>query len=315
MEVVELFAGIGGFRLGFERAGFRVIYANEWDNYAADTYDKNFHQLRDPNQSVQKSASTNRGAEGQIKQLPKLSMEGLHGYGNDRIDRRDITAIDASDIPAHDVLVGGFPCQAFSIAGKRHGFKETRGTLFFDVARILANKRPRHLVLETVKGLLSHDGGKTFQTILGVLADLGYRVEWQILNSKDFGVPQNRERIYIVGHLRDECGRQVFPIAESNNNTNESREQSTDRLVSNAIDSSYYKGADGKRQLIAEPKIRRLTPKECERLQGFPDDWTAGESDTQRYKMCGNAVTVNVVEAVATRLAEICYNPNNLTAQ
>jgi site-specific DNA-cytosine methylase len=237
----------------------------------------------------------------------------------------DATKITTTDLPDFDLLVGGFPCQAFSIAGKRLGFDDTRGTLFFDIARILKEKRPGHLVLENVKGLLSHDGCKTFQAILGVLADLGYRVEWQVLNSKDFGVPQNRERVYIVGHLGDGCGRQVLPLRQSSKTPDEHSRQEPG-LFSGAVDSNYYKGHDGKRTLVAEPRIRRLTPKECERLQGFPDDWTAyGRvmipmpahedphgayarpsieiiSDTQRYKMCGNAVTVNVARAVMERL-------------
>ena len=159
-----MFSGIGGFELGIQRVypNAECIGYSEIDKYAIKVYERQFN--------------------------------GHTNYG-------DATTINAAEIPDFDVLVGGFPCQAFSIAGKRKGFDDTRGTLFFDIARVLAEKRPRHLVLENVKGLLSHEQGKTFQTILGVLSDLGYRVEWQVLNSKDFGVPQNRERIYIVGHL------------------------------------------------------------------------------------------------------------------
>jgi DNA (cytosine-5)-methyltransferase 1 len=232
--------------------------------------------------------------------------------------------------------VGGFPCQAFSIAGKRAGFNDTRGTLFFDIARILKEKRPRHLVLENVKGLLSHEQGKTFQTILGVLADLGYFVEWQVLNSKDFGVPQNRERVFIVGHFGGQPRRKVLPIFGTNQantyvrtiraggsgsatekhardliqvrsaatrtrkyagkpETLEIRKDNLSNTI-NSVTKDYY-ATDGVR-------IRRLTPVECERLQGFADGHTEGLSDTQRYKTLGNAVTVNVVEAVMTRLLE-----------
>ena len=206
-------------------------------------------------------------------------------------------------------MVGGFPCQAFSVAGKRLGFNDTRGTLFFDIARILSEKRPRHLVLENVKGLLSHDSGKTFQTILGVLTDLGYFVEWQVLNSKDFGVPQNRERVFIVGHLGGEPRRKVFPIFGANTKNLEqlvgghqgNRVYSTGGVSSTLA--SQAGGMGAKTGLYATPRIRRLTPLECERLQGFPDNWTVG-SDTQRYKQCGNAVTVNVVEAVMRGLYE-----------
>lgn len=209
------------------------------------------------------------------------------------------------------------------------GFDDTRGTLFFEVARVLKDKRPRHLVLENVKGLLSHNAGKTFQTILGVLADLGYRVEWQVLNSKDFGVPQSRERIYIVGHLGNECKSQILPIEPSDSKTTYGTLKSTyhkgghtGSYVAEKTKTVDYKqpnsttrrgrlkinytGAldtDVQQGVLTDATIRRLTPRECERLQGFPDDWTTG-SDTQRYKQCGNAVTVNVVEAVMMRLFE-----------
>lgn len=174
-----MFSGIGGFEKGIDQAGIAGICVgySEIDKYAIKVYERNF--------------------------------SGHRNYGN-------ATAINAADLPDFDLLVGGFPCQAFSIAGKRAGFDDTRGTLFFDIARILKEKRPRHLVLENVKGLLSHDSGRTFTTIIGVLTDLGYSVEWQVLNSKNFGVPQNRERVYIVGHLGGECSRQVLPISGTN---------------------------------------------------------------------------------------------------
>jgi DNA (cytosine-5)-methyltransferase 1 len=260
----------------------------------------------------------------------------------------DITTIEPKELPDFDCLVGGFPCQSFSIAGKRKGFEDTRGTLFFDIARILRDKTPRLVVLENVKGLLSHDKGATFQTILGVLADLGYFVEWQVLNSKNFGVPQNRERVFIIGHLGGEPRRKVFPIGESNQANNEASQQPTTKgEVAQTITATYWKGGKGsqivkpvltpdrpeKRQngrrfkedgkpsftltsqdkhgVMVDSKIRRLTPTECERLQGFPDNWTAKGinekeevdiSDTQRYKMCGNAVTTNVIKEIFNKL-------------
>lgn len=287
MRAVELFAGVGGFRLGLERNGHEVVWANEWDKYAAQTYDKNF---------------------------------------GGTIDQRDITKIPTRDIPEHDLLVGGFPCQAFSIAGKRAGFDDTRGTMFFEVARILRDKKPQHLLLENVKGLLSHDTGRTFQTILGILADLGYRVEWQILNSKDFGVPQNRERVFIVGHLGACCGRKVFPLtrhggwdgAEARGKGETSfclttrggdrYDPTAQTYIANCLSTAQSAPSRTQRRshenyiAIEQLGIRRLTPVECERLQGFPDNWTQGVSDTQRYKQMGNAVTVNVIEAVVRRM-------------
>jgi len=297
LKYIELFAGIGGFRHGLEAcnnryqtggesenlsgrkpgateytiqgATFSCVYANEWDGYAAGIYRRH--------------------------------------YGE--IDTRDITTVNVSEIPEHDLLTAGFPCQAFSVAGKGLGFEDTRGTLFFEIARICERKRPRHVLLENVKGLLSHEEGKTFQTILGVLADLGYRVEWMVLNSKHFGVPQNRERVFIVGHLRGECRGEVFPLRGKN-------EGAGGQIVSTAIDGNYGKGIDnhGQRTMIQitdpgtmqgyrvydpegvsstiagnaggvgaktglyavkdEARIRRLTPTECERLQAFPDGWT-----------------------------------------
>src|SRR3990167_6083062 len=171
MKYVSLFAGIGGFDLALNRLGHECVYVNEWDKYAAQTYEKNF------------------------------------GH---KPDTRSITDVPEGDIPNHDILVGGFPCQAFSIAGKRGGFTDTRGTLFFEIARIVKAKQPRLLLLENVKGLLSHDKGATSYTIISTLDELGYDLQWQVLNSKNHGVPQNRERVFIVGHLRGTPRPEVF---------------------------------------------------------------------------------------------------------
>lgn len=335
MKFISLFAGIGGFDLALERAGHQCVYANDFDKYASKIYEKNF-------------------------QHP--------------IDTRDIKVVDANEIPEHDILVGGFPCQSFSIAGKRRGFTDTRGTLFFEIARIIDKKRPRLFILENVKGLLSHDEGRTLRTIIDTLDELGYDLQWQVLNSKDFGVPQNRERIYIVGNLRGTPRPQVFPIGEigeiPEKSQRETRQTTATALRAKQggpdIDQTYItvltkdaekikcgkfypmrwvRTEDGKEarrksqrengkdytpfngiyrtlELAREKKqigcltrainkdsllgngikIRRLTPVECERLQGFPDRWTEGVSDTQRYKCLGNAVTVNVVEAIVNKL-------------
>lgn len=216
----------------------------------------------------------------------------------------DATTINVQQLPDFDLLVGGFPCQAFSVAGKRKGFMDTRGTLFFEISRILEYKRPRYFVLENVPGLLSHEGGKTFSTILRVLSDIGYRVEWQVLNSKDYGVPQNRERIFIVGCLREYGRPQVFPAYFPNREDGDKgREEQEGGQTVSTLDTRYGQRWSTE-TYVQEQGIRRLTPTECERLQGFPDGWTEyGEgdvkiSDTQRYKCCGNAVTTNVITRI-----------------
>ncbi len=393
MKYLSLFSGIGGFELGIQRAfdnrpdirnGLKgipedntnttqpqiwatCIGYSEIDKYAIKVYERHFNgtEVRsgdgDTSQRNGETETSQQGVESAqegvrpVRNKPdnistrdtrKVSHNGHTNYG-------DATTINAAELPDFDLLVGGFPCQAFSVAGKRAGFNDTRGTLFFDIARILKEKQPRHLVLENVKGLLSHDSGRTFTTIIGVLTDLGYLVEWQVLNSKDFGVPQNRERVYIVGHLGNECGRKVFPII---GNTGKNLKQlvggsqgnrvyDTDGIASTIASQAgglgaktglyAMRGRENGQQLeksgdytntitsvtkdnlwIENARIRRLTPKECERLQGFPDNWTEYGiptdgyefpvldpiSDTQRYKMVGNAVTVNTVQAVMERL-------------
>jgi DNA (cytosine-5)-methyltransferase 1 len=382
----EMFSGIGGFRLGLEKANisvgrgqgqsfhndkgrvwynssesdvgqtaFRCVWANDWDKYACQIYRKH--------------------------------------YGTKELVEADIRTINADAIPDFDLLTAGFPCQSFSLAGKRKGFEDTRGTLFYEVARIAEAKRPRLLLLENVKGLLSNDEGRTFARILQTLDELGYDVEWQVLNSKHFGVPQNRERVFIVGHLRAEPTRQIFPVGQASANANGAREKTQGEgtwfrvanslncsgsgkernLIANTLQNRYYKdgsenliqvnsifpenadagrvyssegvarslkgeagGVGGKTGLYAiavetaftkanmtqgrfskechsldggkskavlrASKIRRLTPVECERLQGFPDRWTEGVSDTQRYKLLGNAVTTNVIAFLGEKL-------------
>jgi len=294
MKYISLFAGIGGFDLALDRLGHECVWANEWDKYARQIYELRF---------------------------------------NRKIDTRDIRLVATDELPDFDLLVGGFPYQAFSIAGKRLGFEDTRGTLFFEIARIIKDKRPRYFLLENVKGLLSHDNGKTLQTILATIHELGYESEWQILNSKNHGVPQNRERIFISGYIRGEPRPKIFPIRHSNSENNKTFQQSeitstitTAHAHGTAFNMSYVvgdfrfdegirirknnitptingtmKGQDISTSILLFPKveidkkIRRLTEIECERLQGFPDSWTEGISSTQRYKCLGNAVTVNVV--------------------
>jgi DNA (cytosine-5)-methyltransferase 1 len=277
MKYLSLFTGIGGFELGIgdkaECVGFSEI-----DKYAIATYQSHFPEHKN--------------------------------YG-------DITKINEQELPDFDMLVGGFPCQAFSIAGKRKGFEDTRGTLFFDIARIIKAKQPRLVFLENVKGLLSHDNGETFRTIIATLDELGYDLQWQVLNSKNFGVPQNRERVFIVGHLRGTSRPEVFPL-EPSNGTNaveinilahkDKYRRANQVYARNAITETLSTcGGGGQHPCTLQPveenaMVRRLTPLECERLQGFPDNWTSICSDTQRYKQCGNAVTVNVIQAITEKL-------------
>ncbi|MGV3353260.1 DNA cytosine methyltransferase [Streptococcus orisratti] len=178
MKFLDLFAGIGGFRLGMERAGHECVGFCEIDSFARKSY-KAIHDTE---------------GEFEFHDITRVTDESIRGIG--RVD----------------VICGGFPCQAFSIAGKRAGFEDTRGTLFFEIARFASILRPRYLFLENVTGLLSHNGGDTFETIIGALDELGYDAEWQVFNSKNFGVPQNRERVFIIGHLRGAGGRAIFPF-------------------------------------------------------------------------------------------------------
>lgn len=285
MRYFSLFSGIGGFELGIQNA---------------------FRKHQKGGEGVKDDGNVAYGAEPEAvpicvgySDIDKYAIKTYQSHFDHR-NYGDVTKIDPPELPDFDLLVGGFPCQAFSVAGKREGFNDTRGTLFFDIARILEDKRPRHFILENVKGLLSHDKGKTFQTIIGVLADLGYGVEWQVLNSKDFGVPQNRERVFIVGHLRGECGRKIFPLGEG---FRQSSEVQVPELCGSGPRPIWVVSdtQESRRVIQGRYKIRRLTPVEYERLQGFPDSWTLG-SHTQRYKQCGNAITVNVVGAVVSAL-------------
>ena len=185
MKFLDLFAGIGGFRLGMESAGHECVGFCEIDKYARASY----------------KAIHNTEGEIELHDITRVTDESIRRIG--RVD----------------IICGGFPCQAFSIAGNRRGFEDTRGTLFFEITRFASIIRPRYLFLENVKGLLNHENGITFETIISTLDELGYDVEWQVLNSKDFGVPQNRERVFIIGHLRGECTRRVFPFGGESQST------------------------------------------------------------------------------------------------
>lgn len=292
MTFFDTFAGIGGFTIPLLEAGWECMGYSEINSYASMIYQKHFPTHRN--------------------------------YG-------DITTIVPAELPDFDLLTGGFPCQSFSMAGKRRGFQDTRGTLFFFLADILRVKQPRYLFFENVKGLLSHDAGDTFATIIRALDDVGYDCQWQVLNSKHFGVAQSRERVFIVGHHRDLPRSQVFPLRAStqgDTQTQAASQSQRQRLwsddtsaeeeplielredgLANCLTSCENRSnliatslcVDGITGSTTPTKVRRLTPLECERLQGFPDGWTEGISDSQRYKCLGNAVTVNVIRAIIDR--------------
>lgn len=354
MKFIELFAGIGAFRLGLENTGHECVWANEWLERPRKIYARNF---------------------------------------GEQPDGRDIRNVSAGDLPDADLLVGGFPCATFSVAGKRTGFslEDTRGTLAFEMFRLARDKAIPYILFENVKGLLNHDGGRTFEVILEVLDGMGYDCQWELLDSQNFGVPQHRERIFLIGHLRGKPRPKVFPIgatgrgdAESNPKERE-RRQGLFSHISPTLDAHYYKGGNA-RQYVVEQFIRRennfrtfenvaptllahmgtgggnvpfvrpvldvarvnkkpngrlikddgdpmytitaqdrhgvltgdddgfalrkLTPLECERLQGLPDGWTEfyddGKrvSDSERYERCGRTITIPVVEAIGRRLHE-----------
>ena len=337
MKYLSLFSGIGGFELGVQQAYEETKSNRTLGDRKLSTEKTDIQQeLHKPNSSSELGNGWGKCPECiGYSEIDKYAVQVYEKHFNHK-NYGDITTITPNELPDFDLLVGGFPCQAFSIAGKRKGFEDTRGTLFFDIARILAEKKPRLVVLENVKGLLSHDRGKTFQTILGVLTDLGYFIEWQVLNSKNFGVPQNRERVFIIGYFGGQPRRKVFPITESGGETYIQQlnkpKHSNDRIygtdgVSPTLNTAQggnrqpfvtrqplrfltrnQKNIEGNYSFIVDAsqtsgirqdtRIRRLTPTECERLQGFPDGWTEGLSDTQRYKTLGNAVTVNVIEYI-----------------
>jgi DNA (cytosine-5)-methyltransferase 1 len=338
----SMFSGIGGFELGIQKA-----FGDK--NRGKQPRKKWEHKRND----VHVKGKCKTVCVG-FSEIDKHAIQIYQRHYPEHRNYGDATKIDPKELPDFDMLCGGFPCQSFSVAGKRQGFKDTRGTLFFEICRIASEKRPRMLFLENVEGLLNHDGGQTFQTIISTMDELGYDVEWQVLNSKNFGVPQNRKRVFIIGHLRTKplCRHQIFPLGESNTRDTDAQEETrgigsrvrgnhphlrvgggnNKALVAEALQERDYKGG----QLIMRTplkymnrnqrniegdysftvdgantggisdgvNIRRLTPVECERLQGFPDGWTSDISDTQRYKCLRNAVTVNVIEAIASQIME-----------
>lgn len=347
MRYFSTFSGIGGFELGIQQAyektkNSRVVGNQQKTNPLSGGQEKKHSTGMGDKQGERPSHESNESTPTCIgySEIDKYATQVYQKHFPEHKNYGDITKINTDELPDFDCLVGGFPCQAFSIAGKRKGFDDTRGTLFFELARILRAKQPRLFVFENVKGLLSHDNGNTFQTIIATLDELGYDLQWQVLNSKNHGVPQNRERVFIVGHLRGTSRPEVFPFGEINSVhlreitsgvSDAQRIYKSDGLAKTlkglggglGAKTGLYamRGRENGQQLeyrgnetntltsvqkdnlwVEGMKIRRLTPIECERLQGFPDGWTDGVSDTQRYKCCGNAVTVNVIEDIFKRI-------------
>lgn len=246
IRFIDLFSGIGGFRLGLEKA----------NNSRGFLQGKRSQNLRERSPDAErrpprlKSGITFRCVWScDNNKYANQIYTAIFGEANHYPD--DVRGVDTRDIPDFDLLCAGFPCQSFSVAGKRKGFKDTRGTLFFEICRIAEAKRPTLLLLENVRGLLSHDKGLAFQIILESLEELGYWVEWQIFNSKYFGVPQNRRRVFIIGHLRGTGGREIFPIGEEDGMAQGEDEGKTEQ-ISLAIDRNYWKGPDkhGQRTVI-----------------------------------------------------------------
>jgi len=316
-KFIDLFAGIGGIRLAYQNLGGKSVFTSEIDHFAQKTYEANFGEVP---------------------------------FG-------DITKINERNIPDHDLLLAGFPCQPFSIAGvskkaslgREHGFKdETQGTLFFDIARILEAKRPKAFMLENVKNLVSHDNRKTFKVISGTLADLGYKVFYKVLDGKYY-VPQHRERIIIVGFDKKIYGDNVtfnFPDPQKSEKIFRSvLEQKPDEKytlsnklwsylqdyavkhkakgngfgfgltdlngIARTLSARYYK--DGSEILIPQKgkNPRRLTPRECARLMGFPDSFIIPVSDNRAYKQFGNSVIVPLIQAVAHQVTKVMLNEQN----
>jgi DNA (cytosine-5)-methyltransferase 1 len=310
MKYLSLFSGIGGFELGIQQAyeeitHSRMVGNGDKDNSISGRQETKHGSGVGDKQTERPCDESNESAPTCIgySEIDKYAIQVYQRHFPNHKNYGDITKINEKELPDFDFLCGGFPCQSFSIAGKRGGFKDTRGTLFFDIARILKAKQPRLLLLENVKGLLSHDEGRTFTTIISTLDELGYDLQWQVLNSKNFGVPQNRERVFIVGHLRGTRRPEVFPIGAGDKVDDQVREvEDKEGARSSCLNTRYGQRWTDETYIGKGAKIRRLTPLECERLQGFPDNWTQGISDTQRYKCCGNAVTVNVIQAIMERL-------------
>ena len=316
-KFIDLFAGIGGFHLALNSFGAECVFASEWDTYASETYYQNF---------------------------------GIQPFG-------DITTINELDIPRHDILCGGFPCQAFSVSGKQKGFDDIRGTLFFDIVRIAEQHKPKVLFLENVRNLVRHDNGNTLNVIVKTLEKLKYKVYFKTLNASNYGLPQNRERVYFVC-FRDDIDSSAFKFPEAINESVSLKDfleinpqnakiikrddidiykvYSPEKTASNEIQlvnkpiqvgkvnkggqgeriyhplghaitlSAYGGGVGSKTGLyLIDGVIRKLSPRECARIQGFPEDFILNEKDTQSYKQFGNSVAINVLQHILFNIAAV----------
>lgn len=300
MKVISLFAGIGGLDTGFIENGYEVVWANDIDKYAAQTYQANY---------------------------------------SSPIILGDLNEINLDEIPSADIVIGGFPCQPFSSMGELKGFEDTRGTLFFRIVELIQNQierghKPKALVLENVRNLKHHDKGKTFKVIKKTLMDLGYKVYDQVLNSSDYGVPQTRNRTFIVCFSNSETefsypektdltltlqdllehdvdkkyflSDKILPTILSNGTGGYKAKSEIDLKIARPLCATMAKmhRACQDNYVTQNGRVRRLTPRECARLQGFSDDFIIPVSDTQAYKQFGNAVTANVSRAVALKVKE-----------
>ncbi len=298
-KFIDLFAGIGGTRIAFERAGGECVFSSEWDKHCQKTYEANFGEIP-------------------------------HG---------DITKINEKQIPDFDILVAGFPCQPFSSIGKRQGFLHaTQGTLFYDVLRIIKNKQNKAFLLENVPGLTTHDNGRTFKIILDSLDDAGYQVFSKVMDAANFGVPQHRKRIYIVGFKKDLIKNHKFEFPEGSSEKkyiNEFLEEAgSGYSISKHLQDSYlFKKDDGRPKIVdknskiqvktlvstyhkiqrltgtfvkdGETGLRLFTVNECKAIMGFPKDYIVPVSRTQMYRQFGNSVAVPAVEAVAKKMVSL----------
>lgn len=283
---IDLFAGIGGFHYAFHNEGAECVFASEWDNHARKTYEANFKKIS-----------------------PKIFEEKV--YKNKIISdfAGDITKVDAKDIPDFDILTGGFPCQPFSQAGFKKGFEDTRGTLFFDIARIIKEKQPKAFFLENVRGLLKHNNGETFATIEKVITqDLGYSFYYKIIKASDYGVPQHRPRLFMVGFKNKKIDFE-FPkpiklkmtMSDVFGGKAEKEIGFTLRVGGRGSDISDRRNWDA---YIVDGQVKRLSPREGLKMQGFPSDFVFPVSDVQAMKQLGNSVAIPAIQATAKKIIE-----------